>query len=160
MIIILMGVSGCGKTTVGRQLAQALSCSFYDADDFHLAAAKEKMSRGIGLTDDDRQPWLEKITHEMKRWESQGSQTVLACSALKQKYRDLLSQGLPVSWVYLKGDKAVLLKRLENRKGHYASTSLLDSQLDALEEPQNALILDISASMEDIVKNLVSHFKA
>jgi gluconokinase len=158
MIIILMGVAGCGKTTLGKQLALALHCPFYDADDFHSPESRLKMSRGEALTDQDRQPWLEELNRQMKKWEIQSPRTVLACSALKQKYRDLLSQNSEVTWVYLRGDKAMIQERLEKRQGHYATAQLLDSQFASLEEPQNAIVLDISVSPERLIEALIPHF--
>ncbi len=155
VIVILMGVAGSGKTTVGRKLAETLGCSFYDADDFHTPSNKDKMSRGIPLSDEDRRPWLETLRAEIKKWASEKGPAVLACSALKQKYRDLLSKGLPVLWVYLRGDRETLLRRLEGRKGHYAGPSLLDSQLESLEEPSDALIVDIQKEPDEIVRQIL-----
>jgi gluconokinase len=158
MIIILMGVAGCGKTTVGKQLSLVLGCPFFDSDDFHSPEARLKMTQGVALTDEDRQPWLEELNRKMKKWNVQSHQTVLACSALKQKYRDLLAQGNEVIWVYLKGTQTLVRERLERRQGHFASVNLLDSQFAALEEPAKAIILDISASPERLVESLIPHF--
>jgi carbohydrate kinase (thermoresistant glucokinase family) len=158
MIIVLMGVSGCGKTTIGKQLSLALGCPFYDGDDFHSSGARLKMTNGVALTDEDRQLWLEELNRKMKKWNLQSHQTVLACSALKQKYRDLLSHETEVVWVYLKGDKALIKERLQQRQGHFASPNLLDSQFDSLEEPQKAIVLDISAKPERLVEALILHF--
>jgi carbohydrate kinase (thermoresistant glucokinase family) len=158
MIIILMGVAGCGKTTVGKQLSLALGCPFYDSDDFHTPEARLKMTNGEALTDEDRQPWLEELNRKMKKWNVQSHQTVLACSALKQKYRDLLVQGNDVTWVYLKGTKTLIHERLKRRQGHFASVNLLDSQFDSLEEPSKAIVLDISLSPERLVESLIPHF--
>jgi gluconokinase len=160
MIIVLMGVSGSGKTTLGRALARALGCPFYDSDDFHSAEAKAKMAQGIGLNDADREPWLKELSAQMKVWESQNSKTVLACSALKQKYRDQLARSAPVEWVYLKGDADLIRQRLADRQGHFVSTSLLESQFEALEEPKKALVLDISETPESLVFTLLGHFRA
>lgn len=154
MIIVLMGVSGSGKTTVGRKLAAALSCPFHDGDDYHSREAKEKMSRGVALADEDRAPWLQTLAGEMKKWEAKGPLSILACSALKQKYRDLLSQEAPVQWVHLKGDKALIRSRLEARQGHFAK-DLLDSQFEVLEEPKEAMVIDISPDSDKIVEALV-----
>lgn len=158
MIIILMGVSGCGKTTVGKQLSLVLGCPFYDSDDFHSPEARLKMTNGVALTDEDRQPWLEELNRKMRKWNLQSHRTVLACSALKQKYRELLSRETEVIWVYLKGDKALIGERLQKRQGHFASVNLLDSQFDSLEEPQNAIVLDISLKPERLVEALIPHF--
>jgi gluconokinase len=158
MIIILMGVSGSGKTTLGKQLSLVLQCPFYDGDDFHTPEARLKMSRGESLTDADRQPWLEDLSRKMKKWNLQSPQTILACSALKQKYRDFLSRDSEITWVYLKGDKALIKERLEQRQGHYAGVSLLDGQFDSLEEPPNAIVLDISDPPERLIEALIPRF--
>ena len=158
MIIILMGVAGSGKTTLGKQLSLALHCPFYDGDDFHSPEGRLKMSRGEALTDEDRQPWLEDLVRNMKKWNVQNPQTILACSALMQKYRDFLSQGSTVSWVYLRGDKALIRERLEKRQGHYATAQLLDSQFESLEEPSNAIVLEISNTIERLVEALIPRF--
>jgi carbohydrate kinase (thermoresistant glucokinase family) len=155
MIIILMGVAGCGKTTVGQKLATALNCPFQDGDDFHSAEARAKMSRGTALTDDDRQIWLEELVRQMKTWDTQNPRTILACSALKQKYRDFLSRGFEVTWVYLRGYKTLIRERLEQRQGHFVSAKLLDSQFESLEEPLNAIVLDITDSPDRLVESLI-----
>ena len=154
MIIGVMGVSGSGKTTIGRKLAEVLRCPFYDADDFHPSANKEKMARGEALTDQDREPWLLKLSEEMEKWDRQGPYAVLACSALKQKYRDLLAGKVPVRWVYLKGDRTLIQKRLEARKGHFFNPALLDSQLSDLEEPLEAIVVNIGQNVDEIVRNV------
>ncbi len=159
MIVILMGVAGSGKTTIGRKLALVLNGSFYDGDDFHSQTNKEKMGRGTPLTDEDRFSWLQTLHTQMKKWEKENSRTFLACSALKQKYRNQLSEGLSVQWIYLKGDKEVLGQRLRERKDHFAGPDLLESQLEALEEPSNALLVDIRKEPDTIVKQLVEVLK-
>jgi gluconokinase len=148
MIIILMGVTGSGKTTVGKLLAQQLGWQFADADDFHSTANKEKMSRGLGLTDADREPWLESIHKAMLRWEKSGRNAVLACSALRQAYRDLLSEDVSFELVYLRGTAELILERLGHRKGHYATGDLVASQFAALEEPKEAYMVNIAESPE------------
>jgi carbohydrate kinase (thermoresistant glucokinase family) len=158
MIIILTGVAGSGKTTLGKQLSLALHCPFYDGDDFHSPEARLKMSRGEALTDEDRQPWLQDLNRNMKKWNIQSPRTILGCSALKQKYRDFLSRDVEITWVYLRGDKALIRKRLEERQGHYATALLLDSQFESLQEPDNAIVLDISNSPERLVETLIPHF--
>ncbi len=160
MIILLMGVAGSGKTTVGKALAQALGCPFYDSDDLHTPEAKNKMAQGIGLTDEDRKPWLEELAQCLKVWNVESPRTVVACSALKQKYRDLLNQAAPIEWVYLKGDKTLIAERLKARKGHFVSEALLNSQFEALEEPKKALVLDVFESPESLVFTLLGHFRA
>jgi len=154
MIIILMGVTGSGKTTVGKLLAEQLHWQFADADDFHSAANKEKMSRGLGLTDAERGPWLESIHQTMLGWEKSGQNAVLACSALKQAYRELLSENVNTKFVYLRGTAELILERLGHRKGHYATGELVASQFAALEEPKEAYIVDIAASPEVQVEEI------
>ncbi len=157
MIFIIMGVLGAGKTTVGKMLAYKLDCEFYDADLFHSKDNIEKMSKGIPLTDADRQPWLKSIGDLI---ELQNGDAVLACSALKQTYRDVIDvPDKNVVFIYLKGDKKILLKRLLDRTGHYAGVDLLESQFKALEEPRNVLTLDIGDSPEEIVEKIVSEYK-
>jgi gluconokinase len=158
MIIVLMGVAGSGKTTLGKQLSLALHCPFYDGDDFHSPEARLKMSRGEALTDEERQPWLEDINRNMKKWNIQSPRTILACSALKERYRNFLSRDVEITWVYLRGDKALIRKRLEERQDHYATAPLLESQFESLEEPDNAIILDISNPPERLVEALIHYF--
>ena len=153
MIVLLIGPAGSGKTVVGKLLASQLSWDFLDADDFHSPANIEKMARGIGLTDEDRLPWLQSIRRAMLEREVQGRNVVLACSALKRSYRELL--GVPsdskVKLFYLKGSYELLRQRLHSRTGHYAGEQLLASQLADLEEPNEGLVLDVAASPEEIV---------
>ena len=155
MIIVVMGVTGCGKTTVGEQLAARLGCGFSDADSFHPAANVEKMRAGIPLTDDDRWPWLAALRAAMDRWNAAGESRVVACSALRQVYRDVLSPRRDVVFVYLKGSHAVIERRLKARQGHYMNPALLDSQFATLEEPQDALVVDVDRSPEAIVAEIL-----
>ena len=159
MVIILMGVTGSGKTTIGQKLAQALNCPFQDADDHHSVANREKMARGLALTEEDRRPWLETLAGKIREWNKERALTVLACSALKQSYRDLLSKGEVVRWVYLKGDRELVRKRLEGRQGHFADARLLESQFDLLEEPKNAVVVDIGGELDKIVLRLTQELK-
>ena len=159
MTLVLMGVTGSGKTTIGRGLARVLNCPFYDADDFHPAANKEKMGKGIPLTDEDRKPWLDALRVEMGKWQKNSSQTVLACSALKQNYRDLLAEGNLIQWIYLRGDQGTLRKRIEGRQGHFAGANLLKSQLETLEEPQDAIWIEIQDDPDRIVKAILGALK-
>jgi gluconokinase len=147
MIVVLMGVSGAGKTTVGRALAAKLGWEFLEADELHPQANIAKMASGVPLTDDDRRPWYERIVAELRRRGAAGTHVVVACSALKQAYRDLLAQGGDVRFVYLKGDVATLERRLASRKGHFMPASLLASQLATLEEPRDAIVVDIVQSV-------------
>ena len=153
-----MGVSGCGKSTVGEMLARQLNISFYDADDFHTELNKDKMASGKALTDDDRNPWLRLLANHMLDWQASGG-AVLACSALKQGYRDTLTSRLPnsVQFVYLKGDEKTLVQRLSNRTMHFMSSALLQSQLQTLEEPKGAIATSIDHSPDEIVATI---FKA
>ena len=144
MIVVLMGVSGCGKTTVGRALAEELGWTFVDADDLHPEANVTKMASGMPLTDEDRWPWYERIVLELRRLTSRGERVVLACSALKQAYRDRLARAGDLRVVYLKGDAATIEPRLAGRKGHFMPASLLASQLATLEEPADAIVVDIA----------------
>jgi gluconokinase len=145
MIVVLMGVSGSGKTTVGRSLAAELGWTFLEADDFHPRASVEKMAAGIALTDADRLPWLDRLAEEIRGETARGRDVVLACSALKQAYRERLSQGArqDLVFVYLKGDATTIEPRLALRSGHYMPASLLASQFAALEEPTGAIVVDI-----------------
>lgn len=143
MILVLMGVCGCGKTTVGRALAETLDWTFYDADDFHPPANVAKMGAGHPLTDADRWPWLDTIAAELARVLADGGHAVLACSALKQAYRDRLRTAGDVRIVYLKGDQATIAARLAARKHEYMPPTLLPSQFAALEEPADAIDVDI-----------------
>jgi gluconokinase len=145
MIVMLMGVTGCGKTTVGRALAQSLGWAFYDADDFHPPSNVAKMAAGIPLTDDDRWPWLDRIADLLRHAQGRGDHAVLACSALKQSYRDRIARAGDVHVVYLKGDLATIEARLATRRHRYMPASLLSSQFATLEEPANALVVDIRA---------------
>ncbi len=145
MIIIVMGVSGAGKTTVGRLLADKLGAAFLEGDEFHPPANLAKMQRDEALDDDDRMPWLGSIGAALDAESSDGATVVLACSALKQAYRDLLKAGrASVRLVYLKGDEASVRRRLEKRSGHFMPAALLASQLADLEEPAEAITLDAS----------------
>lgn len=155
MIVVVMGVSGAGKTTIGRLLAQQLGWEFCDADDLHSDANKLKMTAGIALTDSDRAPWLVKIRNLIAdRLEKDGN-LVLACSALKQNYRDQITvDAQHVKFVYLKGDRELIAARIAGRKSHFMNKSLLDSQFETLEEPHDGTVVDVAASPEVIVANI------
>ena len=157
MILLIMGPAGSGKTTVGKLLATQLSWEFADGDDFHPSANIAKMSQGIPLTDEDRLPWLQSIRDAMLQWQAQGKSGVIACSALKRTYRDLLGIGpnaRNIKLVYLKGSYDLLLERLHSRKGHYMKEQMLASQLADLEEPADAIIIEIAKSPEQIVSEI------
>ena len=149
MIVIVMGVTGVGKTSVGQLVAQRAGWPFYDADAFHSTANVEKMRAGIPLTDDDRWPWLDKLNAVLRDVEAKGASAVLACSALKQRYRDRLEQGLTdVRWIYLHASVDLIKSRLEARKGHYMNPALLQSQFDALEPPRESVSIDVDAELD------------
>jgi gluconokinase len=159
MIIIVMGVSGSGKSRVGQALAQRLGWQFRDADDFHTQAAKEKMKQAIPLNDQDRQPWLEAMRSAMDQWLIAGKNTVLACSALKSSYRQVLHlQDSRVQFIYLQGSFELIYKRLKNRQNHFMKESLLQSQFETLEEPTptEAIYIDASQSPEVIVQSVIN----
>lgn len=149
--IIIMGVAGSGKTTIGRLLAEKTGVPFSDADDFHPQSNIEKMASGIPLDDIDRLPWL-KILQTVLENESP---IVLACSALKSSYRDMLDPEKQHHWVYLKGDKKLISKRLNERSGHFMKDKMLDSQFEALEEPKDALRVAIDGSPQAICEEII-----
>ncbi len=154
---MVMGVSGSGKSTVGKLLAQRLGLHFIDADDHHLAPSVEKMSQGIPLTDEDRQAWLQKLNHLLLEAERTNQEVVLACSALKEQYRQVLRQNLtlPLKIIYLHGEERVLRHRMRSRQGHFMKDVLLASQLATLEIPADALRVDITHPPEQIVEQII-----
>ena len=154
MIIILMGVSGAGKTTVGQLLASQLGWEFADADDYHSATNIEKMRSGISLTDADRAPWLATLRSLIAGWLTAGKNAVLACSALKRTYREKLQLSPEVKFVYLKGNPSLLQQRLHLRLGHFMTEQMLASQLAALEEPDNAVVVDVDALPAEIAAKI------
>ena len=154
MIVIVMGVVGAGKTTIGKHLAAELGWQFADADDFHPASNVEKISYGISLTDKDREPWLDRLRDAILHWIAEGQSTVLACSALKRTYRVKLQVNPQVRFVYLKGSAALIAERLRARHGHFAGEAILSSQMADLEEPESALTVDVSAGPEQIVDQI------
>lgn len=156
MVFIVMGVSGCGKTTVGKLLAEKINLPFFDADNFHPSENVTKMSSGEPLNDNDRKPWLEILAEKIEKW-NRSDGAVLACSALKESYRKLLiSKSTDVQFVYLNGAKDIILQRMKNREGHYMPPDLLDSQFEALEEPgYEAIHISIKQSPEEIVGRII-----
>ncbi|MBD2353167.1 gluconokinase [Tolypothrix sp. FACHB-123] len=160
MIIIIMGVAGSGKTTVGKLLAESLGWKFSDADAFHSPENVDKMRRGIPLSEADRKPWLEDLQTAIKQWLQENTNVVLACSALKDSYRQFLvvdSDGIQL--VYLKGTYDLIQNRLQERQNHYMTEILLQSQFESLEEPLNSLYIDVSQPPQAIVQNIRTVFK-
>jgi gluconokinase len=156
---IIMGVSGCGKTSVGQKLAERLGWDFYDADDFHPPENIAKMASGIPLSDKDRAPWLDSLRALVASCLQNDRPGVLACSALKERYRQKLLDGNPgAQLVYLKGSYDLIWSRMTQRPDHYMKPEMLKSQFDALEEPRNALTIDISLPVEQIVNLLYKEF--
>jgi gluconokinase len=154
MVVIVMGVTGAGKTTVGRLLAEESGWEFADADDFHPPENVEKMRQGIPLNDDDRRPWLEHLRNEIARWIATQRNVVLACSALKRSYRQELDVGPQVRFVYLKGSEDLIADRLRSRHGHFAGEQILAGQFSDLEEPENALTIEIASTPEQIAAQI------
>jgi gluconokinase len=154
MIVIVMGVVGAGKTTVGRLLAEQLGWEFADADDFHPPSNVDKIRRGISLTDDDREPWLAQLRTAIQQWITENRNVVLACSALKRAYRNELEAGPEVRFMYLKGTPELIADRLRSRQGHFAGEQILASQFADLEEPETATTVEIVSTPEQIVTEI------
>ncbi|HTS37269.1 MAG TPA: gluconokinase [Candidatus Solibacter sp.] len=154
MIVIVMGVVGAGKTTIGRLLAEQLKWEFADADNFHPQSNVEKIRRGVPLTDEDRSPWLESLRASIFQWITQNQNVVLACSALKQSYRERLGAGPEVRFVYLKGTPELIAERLRARHGHFADQQILASQFADLEVPEPAVTVEISGAPQQIVTEI------
>ncbi len=156
LAVVVMGVSGCGKTAVGSRLAQRLGARFIDADDLHPPANVEKMRAGVPLDDTDRAPWLALLNARLREAVAAGEPVVLACSALKQRYRDSLGAGLPaLRFVHLAGSRDLIAARLAARQHRYMPASLLDSQFAALEPPGDAIVIDVAMPVEDAVEAAV-----
>lgn len=158
MIVIVMGVSGVGKTTVGRKLAARLGWEFLDADDFHTAANIEKIKQALPLEDEDREPWLKAIHEELARRSAEKSaekqNTVLACSALKREYREKLQVNSDVRFIYLKGTYSVIAERLRSRQGHFAGERVLASQFSTLQEPEDAIVVDADSPVDNVIAEI------
>ena len=153
-----MGVTGSGKSTVGKLVAERLAWVYLEADEFHSPGNIAKMRNGIPLTDADRLPWLDAIHARLVALHAEGKHIVLACSALKQSYRQRLAKNLPVEVVYLKGSPVFIDSRLSQRRGHFAGTSILDGQFADLEEPREAFTLPVELPPEDIARKILQHF--
>ena len=161
LAVILMGVSGSGKTAVGSRVAKRLGWVFLDADDFHPPANIEKMKHGIPLDDNDRAPWLQRLHAELRRQIEQGHSVVLGCSALKDSYRAILRDDLSeVRFVFLDVDRSTLLERLQRRQAHFFPKELLDSQLAALEPPHDAFVVNANLPLEQVVDSTVEAISA
>ncbi len=160
MIIIVMGVTGSGKSTIGKLLADHLSLPFVEADDFHSKENVAKMSKGIPLTDEDRYPWLQSLSQTLQR-EEKNKGAVLACSALKEQYRHLLQQGLneKIIWIYLEGSEKMISERMRKRQGHFMPEELLHSQFVTLEKPDYAYSFSIEKKPEAIVSEILKIIK-
>lgn len=159
MVVVLMGVTGTGKTTVGEALAKRTGWPFADADDFHSAANRTKMHAGIPLTDEDREPWLRSLHDKIATWLHDDIHGILACSALKESYRSELTKGVPpgsVRFIFLTGPASVIRERIESRHGHYMPESLLPSQLATLEPPHDAIEISITQTVPAMVDQILS----
>jgi len=160
MIAIIMGVAGSGKTTTGKAVADRMHGQFLDADDLHPKSNIEKMSRGEPLNDDDRLPWLTLLAAKLADSNERGESVILACSALKQRYRDLLNQnGTKPVWIYLRGSPELFVERLNQRTGHFMKPAMLASQLEALEEPDDALVVDAGLDLREQVAQICRHLE-
>lgn len=158
MFYVVMGVSGTGKSTIGKLLSDRTGWNFYDADDFHPLTNIVKMKGGIALTDEDRLPWLQKLEQLITHHLQNNCPGILACSALKSNYRQILRNGRSeVVFIYLRGDFNCIQTRLLQRTGHFMSSDLLRSQFDTLEEPEDALVVDVSLTREEIVEEILNN---
>lgn len=160
MQLVIMGVSGSGKSVVGTELAQRLGYAFHDADDFHPESNISKMSAGIPLDDNDRVPWLKEIANCISEYENQGNSCVIACSALKKSYRDILRVSSSVVFVFLKGSPETILPRVQAREDHFMPAALLESQFSVLEAPTDAIEVEINCSVREIVDSILKKLEA
>jgi gluconokinase len=159
MIIVVMGVSGSGKTTIGTMLAHAIQCPFLEGDSLHSRENIEKMSHGIPLTDSDRAPWLAAIRDRILKFSKRGENLVVGCSALKQEYREFIARDIPITWVYLKGSAELIRSRLKHRSSHFMKVSMLASQFEVLEEPSEAIVIDVSPPPRAIVEEILARLR-
>ena len=160
LIIYIMGVSGSGKTTVGKKLSAKTGIPFFDGDDFHSPSNRQKMKAGHPLNDEDRKTWLQRL-NQLAKDQLQTAGGIIACSALKEKYRQVLSSGISESvvWIFLQGSYELIRERLNARKGHFMPPSLLDSQFEALEVPSDALNIDIAIGPDEIVEKITAYLQ-
>lgn len=156
MVLIIMGVSGCGKTTIGKMLSAKLNWKYFEGDEYHPAENIEKMKNGIPLDDSDRKPWLLKLRSIIQDALDQKINIVLTCSSLKESYRKILRINNEVKFVYLKGSYSLIEKRMKERTDHFMKPGMLQSQFDALEEPTDAIIVDIDNSSENILSQILN----
>lgn len=157
MVVIVMGVAGSGKTTIGRLLSMELGWPFLEGDDAHPPANVRKMAAGLPLTDADRLPWLEELRRRIESCLAEGQNAVVACSALKESYRQILAGGLEgVRYVYLRGTPELIRERLKGRQGHFMKAAMLESQLAALEVPEDAVTVDVAKRPEEIVAEITA----
>ncbi|HJU28866.1 MAG TPA: gluconokinase, GntK/IdnK-type [Candidatus Binataceae bacterium] len=160
-VVVVMGVAGSGKSTIGRLLAEKLGWEFADADELHSEANCAKMNQGIALSDEDRQPWLEAVRDLIARRVADGRRLVVACSALKQAYRDAIAvEPDAMVWAYLKGERDLIARRLAGRRNHFFDPALLASQFDTLEEPRDAIVEDIGRDPDTIAKSICARLVA
>ena len=162
MVVVICGVAGVGKTTVGNLLAQKLGWPFYEGDDFHPQTNIDKMRSGKPLTEEDRQPWLQKLWQLIERCLANNENAVLACSALKRKYRDQLRVGQEVKFVFLRATRQRIAEQLQKRRGHFMSAALLDSQFADLEEPdpsENAITIEVRADPQQLVDEITARLR-
>ena len=155
--VIVFGVSGCGKSTIASEVSRNLDAEFLDADDFHPQANIDKMASGEPLNDDDRQPWLENLNLIIQEKFQAGIQVVLACSALKERYRQTLSKDLTPLWCHLALSEQMVIERMMRRQNHFMKANMVRSQFEALEKPDYGLIVDATHSVENIVKIILEH---
>jgi gluconokinase len=162
MFVLVMGVTGAGKTTIGALLAERLGFRFIDADEFHSETNRVRLSQGVPLTESDREPWLRALRAAINRHTQDGESVVLACSALKAAYRDVLLNGLDAraAVVYLRATKALIAERLQSRHGHFASPALLESQLETLQEPTDVCVVDTGCSVPQAVERILLYLAA
>lgn len=157
-VIVIMGVSGSGKSTIAKQLAKSNGLAYYDADDFHPVSNIKKMQMGISLTDEDRQPWLETLASQISRWKELGG-AVLACSALKESYRKTIQMTSDCSWIYLQISESLVRERFKKRKDHFMPSELIHSQFITLEEPAYGMYIDARKPVNEIIEEITATLK-
>ncbi len=158
-MLIIFGVSGSGKTTIGKLLAKNIDVPFYDADDFHPLSNINKMKQGIALIDEDRLPWLNTLSKKIEEWNNKG-EAILSCSALKEKYRNILTgKTKNIKWIFLSGNFKLIQNRIQKRSDHFMTVELLNSQFETLEIPKNIISVNIELTPNEIVKDIMSKIK-